>query len=157
MALARSASGITEVSVIARVAVRRGIFFPTLALSGGVGAVSGRIKVIAVARLTHVGRVERFVPRPIKPRFTAIAIDALGIMFAILTYTTALVITVNIQRQVFFVHFRIIDALVRVSETIAGFACEFLRCRGLLPLLLLEALATSRALRPASVVLASAD
>lgn len=70
--------------------------------------------------MTHVGRVERFVPGPIKPGFAAVAIDSLRIMFAILTYTTALVITVNVQRQVFFVHFRIIDAFVRVSETIAG-------------------------------------
>lgn len=49
VAFAGSASGIAEVSVIAGVAVRRRVFFPTLALPGGVGAVSGRIKVIAVA------------------------------------------------------------------------------------------------------------
>jgi hypothetical protein len=37
------------------------------------------------------------------------------------------------------------------------FACEFFECCGLLPFLLFEAFATRGALRPASVVLASAD
>lgn len=70
--------------------------------------------------MTYVSRVERFVTWSVKPRLATVAIDTLGVVLAILTYTTALVITVNVQRQVLLVHFWIIDALVRVSETVAG-------------------------------------
>lgn len=41
--------GIAEVTVITGVTVRRRELLPTLALASGIGAVAGRIEVIAVA------------------------------------------------------------------------------------------------------------
>lgn len=49
IALAWTAIGIAEVSVVAGVAVRRREFFPALALPGRISAIPGRIKEVAVA------------------------------------------------------------------------------------------------------------
>lgn len=72
--------------------------------------------------MTHVGRVEKLIPRPVEIGLAAVAIDALGVVPAILADATALVITVNVQRQVLLVDFRIVDALVRMPEAIT--ACK---------------------------------
>lgn len=57
--------------------------------------------------------------RPIVPLFAFMAIDALGIVLAILAHTSALVFSVNIERFVLFVHLRIVNTVVTVLEAVA--------------------------------------
>lgn len=70
--------------------------------------------------LTHVGCIQWLVPWSVEFRLAEMAVDALGVVLAVLTDTTAFVIAVNVQRQVLLVGFRIVGAFVRVAEAVAG-------------------------------------
>lgn len=71
--------------------------------------------------MAYVGRVQRFVPWPIELRLTAVAVDTLCVVSAVLTDTAAFIIAVNIQRQVLFVNLWIVDTFIRVSKAVAGY------------------------------------
>lgn len=54
--------------------------------------------ILSELTLTYVSCIEWFVPRSVEFGLATVAIDAFSIMLALLTNTTTLVITVNIQR-----------------------------------------------------------
>jgi hypothetical protein len=53
-------------------------------------------------------------------RFASITVDTLSVVSTILTHATSFVVTMDVQRPVLPVHFRIINALIGVSKTIAS-------------------------------------
>jgi hypothetical protein len=53
-------------------------------------------------------------------RFASIAVDTLSVVTTVLAHTASFVVTVDVQRTVLPVHFRIISALTGVSKTIAS-------------------------------------
>jgi Na+-transporting NADH:ubiquinone oxidoreductase subunit NqrE len=70
--------------------------------------------------LADIGGIEFLAVRSIIAWFATIAVDALSVVSAVLTHTTAIVIAVNIQGLTIVVYFFVILALVRVAETVAS-------------------------------------
>jgi hypothetical protein len=128
-------------------------FSATFAMACLFLAVSCAVKIIAVTRLTHVDLVPALSARPIELVHALVTIDSGCFVLAILANTAALISAVNIQRQSLFIDLLRVNALVRVTVAVARLAPERTDTGVLAPLLLLEALAASIALDPASVVL----
>ena len=75
---------------------------------------------IFVLTLADVGVIEENAVRPIKSRFAPVAVDALGVVPALLADAAALVPSVNVQRLLSCVHLRVVLALVTVPEAVAS-------------------------------------
>jgi hypothetical protein len=70
--------------------------------------------------LTNVCLIQALAKWAKVARFASIAVDTLGVVSTVLAHTASFVVTVDIQREVFPVHFTIIRALISVSKTIAS-------------------------------------
>lgn len=53
-----------------------------------------------------------------------IAVDALGVVLAVLANTTTLIVTVDVEGKVFVVDLLVVLALVRVTETVTSWLNE---------------------------------
>jgi hypothetical protein len=70
--------------------------------------------------LTNVRLIQALAKRAKVARFASIAVDTLGVVSTVLAHTASFVVTVDVQREVLPVHFRIVRALISVSKTIAS-------------------------------------
>lgn len=157
VALAWHAFWITKVPVITAVAFRGSVLLATFARARLFRAVSGQVEIVAIAGLTDIGGVQRPAPGSVELRLAAVTVDALRVVPAVSAHASALVVPVDIQRQMFLVDLWVVYALVRVTETVTRFTGELLGSSGLSPLLLLESLTAGCALRSTGVVLTPAE
>lgn len=113
------------IALVALVAVRRQEFRFAFTLTAAFGAVTRREEHVATARVADVGGVESLVVRSVESRLTFVAVDALRVVTAVLADAAAFVIAVDVQRLTPLLHFVVEFALLRVTETMTGFAVEW--------------------------------
>jgi hypothetical protein len=70
--------------------------------------------------MTNICFVQILAKRAKVARFASITVDTLSVVSTVLTHATSFVVTVDVQRAVLPVHFRIIRALIGVAKTIAS-------------------------------------
>lgn len=68
--------------------------------------------------MANIGGIECLVGRSVKLGLAVVAVDTLGIVLAVLTDTATLVVAVDVEGKVLLVDFRLVDALVRVTEAV---------------------------------------
>lgn len=70
--------------------------------------------------LADVAIAPHFAVRPVERALALVAVDALGVVLAVLADAAALVVTVDVQREALLVDLLRVDALVRVAVAVAG-------------------------------------
>lgn len=120
VAVARLAVRVVVVAVVALLAVRRKELRSALALARALRAVAGRVEHVALAGLADIRVVQLLVVRPVEACFALVAVDALGVVLAVLADAAALVHAVDVDRKAFAVHFFVENALVCVAVAVAG-------------------------------------
>lgn len=120
VAVTRLAVRVVVVAVVALLAVWRKEFGAALALARALRAVARRVEHVALAGLAHVRVVQHLVVRPEEARLALVAVDALGVMLAVLADAAALVHAVDVDGEALSVHFFVENALVCVAVAVAG-------------------------------------
>lgn len=111
---------ITVVAIRAIVAIRFQVFLSALADTRLLLAVSSQVEAIAIARLANVSLVPVTAVGAVILGRALVAVGAHRIVLTVLTDTTTLVVTVDIQRCSITIHFLVIFALRRMSMTVAS-------------------------------------
>lgn len=106
--------------------------------------------------MADVSSIEWLPIRSVEARSALVTVDAIGVMPAVLTHTSSVEDTVDVETLLLSIYFFIIDAFIRVPEAVAGFANMRVIYTGSAPFLLLESWAALLALGTAGVVLAAA-
>lgn len=119
VAVARLAVRVVVVAVVALLAIRRQELGSALALARALGAVAGRVEHVALTRLADVGVIQLPVVRPVVPRDALVAVDALGVVPAVLAHSSALVDAVDVDGEALSVHLFVKYALVCVAVAVA--------------------------------------
>lgn len=97
IAHARSTIRETKVSVRARLAVRLRVRGATLAATGLLLTVAGRVELVAVARLADGRLVPVAAVRPIESVLALVAVDALGVVLTVLADAATLVFAMDVE------------------------------------------------------------
>lgn len=70
--------------------------------------------------LTHIRLVPLVVVRPVESVLALVTVDALGMVLAIFTLSTALKVSMDVQRQPLLVYRLVVHTLLCVAETVAS-------------------------------------
>lgn len=70
--------------------------------------------------LTHIRLVPLVVVWPVESVLALVTVDALGMVLAIFTLSTALKVSMDVQRQPLLVYRLVVHTLLCVSETVAS-------------------------------------
>jgi len=128
-----------------------------LALSSRLGAVARRALVVALALDARLSRVDVLAERPVVALGTALAVDALSVVLAVLAHAPALVAAVDVDAELAGLHLRVVQTLAGVAVALARLALELVALLVGPPLFLDEARTAGLALVAAGVVRTAAD